>query len=225
MTTSLLTRGTIASVIRNDDHTYEGNLIHYFRAVFNHAQNLGNGYHNFRHLTHVMWLCHEACLYYATRLSPREMRNLLIAALFHDFDHTGISVPDVHNIMRAVRGLALHLAEEDMPYHVNIADLIEATEYPHVELSEALSLPARILRDADMGQSFSVAWIQQVVFGFSKEWGMPPLEVLKRQEHFHEGLVFETEWARQKFPRSAIEAKVAEAREMILLLADEPVSV
>jgi hypothetical protein len=37
----------------------------------------------------VTWLCHQACAYYRAELTPLRMRELLIAALFHDFNHPG----------------------------------------------------------------------------------------------------------------------------------------
>jgi hypothetical protein len=49
----------------------------------------------FRHMLHVLWLCHQACRYYQPPHSAPDgkpayrcaVRNLLTAALFHDFDH------------------------------------------------------------------------------------------------------------------------------------------
>ena len=36
-------------------------------------------------MLHVTWLCYQAADFYRDRLTPRQIRNLLIAALFHDF--------------------------------------------------------------------------------------------------------------------------------------------
>ena len=88
MQTSELT-GDLPEIIGNEENLYEGNLILYFRILFYNSTNLKNPYHNFRHTLHVLWLCQKACRYYQKKLTPRQMRNLLIAALFHDFDHPG----------------------------------------------------------------------------------------------------------------------------------------
>ena len=69
---------------------------------------------NFRHTLHVLWLCQKACRYYQKTLTPRQMRNLLIAALFHDFDHPGHphpgeQDPDRINIRIAIAGLRRHI--------------------------------------------------------------------------------------------------------------------
>jgi hypothetical protein len=81
--------GDLPKIIGNEENLYEGNLIYYFRVLFFRANNLYNPYHNFRHMSHVLWLCYKSCQYYSHELPPRQMRTLLIAALFHDFDHTG----------------------------------------------------------------------------------------------------------------------------------------
>jgi hypothetical protein len=77
--------------------------------------------------------------------------------------------------------------------------------------SATLSLPAQILRDADLCQSFSVAWIQQVIIGLAEEWKTEPINILKMQTHFHENLLkLSTDWARQKFTPNDFAAKIEE---------------
>jgi len=213
-------RGGIPTIVRNANNLYQGNLVGYFRSVFNYAENLENPYHNFRHLCHVLWLCHEACVFYKNKMSKREMRTLLIAALFHDFDHTGAKGPDATNIELAVAGLKNHIEPEDRDELPSICGLIRATEYPYKVPTESLGLRAQILRDADMGQAFSVAWIQQVIFGLSAEWGMSPLALLKTEVEFHRKIKFHTEWARALFPPAVIEAKIAEINDLNSLLSD-----
>ncbi len=214
------TRGSIPQIIRNDDDLYEGDLVHYFRAVFNHARNLGFPYHNFRHIFHVFWLCYQACAFYQERLTRRQMRNLLIAALFHDFDHSGLVGDDDLNILRAVRGLKRHLLAQDRAHLPAIIELIQTTEYPYKPDSLQVGLLAQIIRDADISQALSVAWVQQVVFGLASEWNKTPMEILKMQGPFMLGLTFSTEWGRRTFPRSEIAEKVREVGEFLELLGE-----
>jgi hypothetical protein len=209
---------TIDALLRNDEKLYEGDLVHYFRVIFNFAQNLNNPYHNFRHLFHMLWLCYNACQSYADILSPREMRNLLIAALFHDFDHSGKQGNDDLNIEIAIRGLKKHLHPDDKDYFEAICDIIRPTQYPYTSASETLPLLAQILRDADASQAFSTAWIQQVVFGLAKEWGMSPRQVLEMQGPFLSSLSFSTSWARNMFDSKVITEKIAEAKALAELL-------
>lgn len=222
MTRSLKVSGSLPEVIRNTSALYEGNLTYYARVVFHHAQNLEHPYHNFRHMFHVLWLCHEACRFHHAELTPRAMRNLLIAALFHDFNHSGMFGDDDLNIERAVRCLKKHIAAVDVPYFEEIVLLIRGTQYPYVIDSKELDLCGKILRDADVSQAFTVAWIQQVIFGLAREWNKTPVEILKMQEPFFRSLSFQTVWAREQFPMVDIEAKIRETREMLELLEEMP---
>lgn len=209
-------------VIRNDQGLYQGNLIPYYKVIFLYARNLANPYHNFRHMFHVFWLCYSACVYYAGELSSRSMRNLLIAALFHDFDHSGQagSGHDDLEIERALRGLRKYILEEDKPYLAEIERMIRVTQFPYViPTADLQSLEEEIIRDADMCQALDYAWLQQVIFGLSQEMRMAPAEVLAMQKKFLIATSFLTEWARQRFPRSMVEGKIEEAETLHSFLA------
>jgi hypothetical protein len=210
--------GSLASIIRNDENLYSGNLAHYFRAIFRNARNLSNPYHNFRHTFHVTYLCYQACAYYGrTSLTPRQMRSLLIASIFHDFDHSGKLGNDDLNIILAMRGLEKHILDEDRGELEAIKALIMATQYPYVVGSGTLNLSGHIIRDADLSQSLSVAWIQQVVFGLADEWDKKPIDVLRQQIAFTRSLKYETEWA-QKTLEPELEGKLCEVNGLLDLL-------
>jgi hypothetical protein len=219
--------GDLPGIIGNDERLYEGDLTFYFQVLFFKSSNLYNPYHNLRHMLHVLWLCHQACRYYRSELSPRRMRNLLIAALFHDFDHPGHphpgeDDPDRINIPIAIAGLRRFITPADRPFLPEIEALIEATHYPYKIASDKLDLLGRIIRDADLAQALSTAWIQQVVIGLAQEWGVAPLDVLKAQASFLAGLSFHTCWARELFPQKCIRAKAEEAGQLLRLLQTEP---
>ena len=159
MLTSELT-GDLPEIIGNEENLYEGNLILYFRILLYNSTNLKNPYHNFRHTLHVLWLCQKACRYYQKKLTPRQMRNLLIAALFHDFDHPGHphpgeQDPDRINIRIAIAGLRRHITAHDRASLPAIEALVEATHYPYKTAGEELDLLGKILRDADLAQVLS----------------------------------------------------------------------
>ena len=127
--------GDLPKIIANQERLYEGNLTFYFRILFFKSSNIYNPYRNFRHMLDVLWLSHQACRYYQNRLTPRQMRNLLIAALFHDFDHPGHphpreGDPDRINIPIAIAGLRRYVMPPDRPFLPHIEALIEATHYP-----------------------------------------------------------------------------------------------
>lgn len=217
-----ITSASLPEAISNTRQLYEGDMVHYARVVFHRAQNLTHPYHNFRHMFHVFWLVHEACQFYEDVLTPRQMRNALIAALFHDYNHSGMNGDDDLNIERALRGLRRHVLEVDRAQLPDIETIVRATQFPNVTSAEQLDLCSLILRDADLSQAFSVAWIQQVVFGLAAEWGKKPIDVLKMQEPFHKNLAFQTDWARQRFTPATVEAKIREARELLDLLETAP---
>jgi hypothetical protein len=210
--------GDLPQIVRNDANWYEGDLRHYFQLLFNTAANTHNPYHNFRHVTHVLYLCHDACVYYGQALTKRQARNLLVAAIFHDWDHTGRTMNDMANIMLALSALDRHILEEDKPAQSEIVDLILATEWPHATKSSELGLMPRILRDADLCQTLNPVWIQQVVYGLSVEMRISPLEVLKMQEPFLKNMHFGTKWAQSLFPQHAIDAKIKEAKALLSLV-------
>ena len=163
MPETVVALGSLPEIIRNENNLYDGDLRFYFRVISKYAQNLQHPYHNFRHMLHVMWLCYQACCFYHVDLhvdmTHRRMRNLLIAALFHDVDHSGLKGEDDLNIERAIRFFQKHILPEDRPYGRSIIELIRATQYPYVIPSVVLSLEGLIIRDADMAQVFSAAWM------------------------------------------------------------------
>lgn len=212
---------TIPHILNNEEGLYEGNLRHYFRVVFFEATNLQNAYHNFRHLFHVLWLCYAASRYYKNKLTKRQIRNLLIAAMFHDYNHSGKVGNDDAEIAKAVEAFLCNVLPEDMAEMENIVKLIEVTRFPHLPL-ENPSLSELIIRDADISQTFNVAWFQHTIFGLAKEMGKTALEVLKMQEGFLKNIHFGTEWAKNNFTPEVIEAKIQEAREYLSILEETP---
>lgn len=217
---AMITRGEIPEFVLNEEGLYEGDLCYYFQIVFLNAKNLGNPYHNLRHMLHVAYLCYRAaCLFYGDQLTPLVKRAILIAALFHDFDHTGTTDNDARNIERALRGLARYILEEDRPLLPMIGIFIRHTEYPHMIATEKLELPVQILRDADLAQVFSEAWLQQIIIGLAAEQGKPPLAVLAAQEEFLKNLRFHTAWAQNEFPKEIIDAKIEEAKTLLSILS------
>ncbi|MFH1956216.1 MAG: hypothetical protein ABIJ28_01020 [Patescibacteria group bacterium] len=216
----MVVKGSIPDIIKNSEGLYLGDLKQYFKIVFNKARNLGNPYHNFRHMFHVLWLCYQACNFYKDVLSPREMRNLLIAAMFHDFDHSGRNDHDSEQIKSAILGLQRHVLEEDAENISYIINLILATEFPYKIPSSHLILKKQILRDADLSQVLNVAWIQHIVFGLAEEWGKAPMEILQMQEGFLNSLQFNTEWAKTMFPKENIKEKIEEVREILSILEE-----
>ena len=217
MTTNAV-RGTLPQIVRNDEGLYEGDLRHYFRAMFYSAQNVRHPYHNWRHMSHVMVMAYNACKHHRASLTKLQIRKILIGAKFHDFDHSGLIGHDDLNLARAVRGLTAHLLPEDRPYLDDIVWLMQSTEYPYKVSNGELPLSALILRDADMAQVFSMAWMQQVIFGFASEWRKDPIDILRSQIPFLNNVSFHTDWGRSEYPPEVIAEKIQEVNELLELL-------
>jgi HD superfamily phosphodiesterase len=206
----------IIQIITNKDNKYPGNLEHCFRVVWQ-ATNVMLPYHNMRHMLHVMWNTYNGAMFY--KIGGRTLRNMLIAALFHDFGHTGNTVDDSINIAIAIAGLEHNLLPEDVPYRSEITSYIKATEMPSSTIDNAEeNLPKLILRDADLSYTLEDVWIQPVNFGLNFEMGISTEKILKFQETFlTKILVLSTDWAKQKYSQK-IKDRVEEANEMIKVL-------
>jgi len=205
----------LPEIIKNIDNLYEGDLKYYFQVVLTSAKNLKNPYHNFRHMFHVTWLCYDACVFYRDVISPKEMRRLLIAAMFHDFDHPGRSGNDDLNIEISIRGLRKYIHQDDIDELPNIEHLIRTTQFPHIFKAEQLSMLGAILRDADLSQGLSPVWVQEIIFGLSSEMCIDPVDVFKMQAGFFSNLKFLTEWGRLRFPESMINEKIKESKDYL----------
>jgi hypothetical protein len=146
-------------------------------------------------------------------------RVLLIAALFHDFQHFGrySNGDDDLNIEIAIRGLKRNILKEDELLLSYIVFFIESTEFgPTGHKKIVYSEYHKILRDADLTQICSDAWIRMVLFGLSQEMNVTPMEMLKMQEGFLANLKFESQWG-QKF-NPMIQEKIQEAKELLEIL-------
>ncbi len=212
---------SVCDVVRNKANLYHGDLTHYFRVVSSKAQNLQRPYHNIRHMLHVTVACYRACEYYKyKRMERRGMRNLLIAGLFHDFNHSGMYGADDLNLERAVRGLKECILPDDEPFCDEIVGIMRPTEYPYKLPTKDISFLAQILRDADVCQALSDVWIQQVVYGLGAELGKSPEEMLKAQLVFLGNLEFHTGWGKDAFPKELITRRIGETEDLLDLLKE-----
>ena len=199
----------VIDIVNNTENKYDGNLLPYFKLIWN-APNVNMPYHNLRHMLHVMWATYNGGLYYD--IDPRTLRNMLIAALMHDYNHTGRTGDDTINIEFAIRGFEENMLLEDVPYMNDIIFLIRATQFPHTEIE--YSLPAFILRDADVAYTLNDSWIHIVNIGLSQELNITAEKMLKFQETFLSGMKLYTEWGKKEYSEK-IKERIQEAKEMV----------
>lgn len=117
----------------------------------NHSTNAP--YHNTQHLFTVTINAFDLAQYYV--LSRTETRSLVIAALYHDVNHSQGEYYDAVNVARAVEAMLVSvsdLGDEFSRAEINLAaKLILSTEYPHVK--EPLTTAEKIIRDSDLMQN------------------------------------------------------------------------
>lgn len=202
----------IIEIISNTRGLYWGNLRYYYQIVFA-SKGVNNPYHNFRHSMHVLCRSYEAAQHEG--LDPISVRQLLIAAMFHDYNHSGVMGNDAREIQTALLALGDCLLSEDVSLYPEIMLLIKATEFPHSKC--ALSPGAAILRDADMSPIFSDVWLQQIIFGLAKEMGISALELLLKEEDFLRSMEFYSVWG-NKFLKAQVPQRIKETKEFLKLL-------
>lgn len=94
-------------------------------------------YHNNQHTREMICNCHEGAAYY--KLSDYCQNILIVAAMFHDFNHTaGQETTDDINIKNAIEGFIEHSKYEKFSARFiwDVCHLIAATEYPYKESDE-----------------------------------------------------------------------------------------
>lgn len=179
-----------------------GIVVDAFKHVLEFNTSLYAPYHNMDHLLWVTQKCYEGALY--ENLDSRQTDKLLVAALFHDFNHTmGESSDDV-NIKFAVNGFRDFfmdvLKSTDGEFMGDVVDIIRATEYPYVISEDILTIEQKIIRDADLMQAISDNWFGMIMLGLSKEAKGAPLNaVVEGNIKFHKGVKMITEWGQRMY--------------------------
>lgn len=212
-------RLTIIDIIENIESFYSGDLKHYFKAIWG-STNVNLPYHNIRHMLHVMWSAYNGLKFYEDRFDKDTRRCVLIAALFHDFNHTGKTGNDDVNIEIALRGIEHNILPEDMKYLTKIKSYISATRFPHFDIEfNVQNLPMFLLRDADVSYTLSDVWIQTVGFGLNYELGLTSEQILRGQEQFLNSVELFTDWARMEYS-AKLKDRMLEANRLVKALFD-----
>jgi len=152
-------------------------------------------YHNLNHLLCVVKYCYNASVYY--NLPEKEEKELLLAALFHDVNHSGGKEKDSVNVKNAIdifsKFFNLNLKYSNCDIY-EIINIIKATEYPYVIEPVNMSLRELIIRDADLMQVGEYNWIQQNMLGLSQEMNITLDKMIAGQTIFLTNSSFNTKW-------------------------------
>lgn len=135
-----------------------------FIIEFNKGRNLR--YHNTEHCFTVARLCHNLASLDSCYFTDWEMKMMIAAAMFHDFDHTGRD-PDSRNIELAVSGMRHFFADSSETDKTVMEELIRVTEYPFVR--EPTSNMQRVIRDADLLHVYEPNHVETSIYGLRYE--------------------------------------------------------
>ena len=188
-----------------EDLVFIFDLQHLYSYYLKYNTALNAPYHNHYHVMCMMANCYEAGIH--EDLSSAELRQLLIAAMFHDFDHSAGKSEDMVNIkiamitVECLRAAGL-LSHDDA---LVVRDIISVTQYPFVH--EPVTKLQRIIRDADLMQPYeeNAAVRLKQYEGLKQEIETKLQRKLTNDEFanglkkfFKEEVVWYTEWARNK---------------------------
>ncbi len=160
------------------------------------ANNTGdsNPYHNNKHLLFVF----EQSVFVLFEkyrkqygLKSTDKIELGLAAIFHDFNHSGGKLKDSENIEIAISGLNDFLDENpDIDVNrENIANIIRATEYPHKDME--LNELQKIIMDADMIGGISDNWFD-IINRMASEFGKTLIDFIPIQIGFLDAVKYNT---------------------------------
>ena len=148
-------------------------IIHLFLLKYNKSN--GNTYHGINHLLSVTYNSWEIIrsmheLYHFDIILNEE--ELLIASMFHDFNHTGKIGPDSVNIKLAIDGVNEFIIANNLSNDLNcdvIINIIKSTEFPYKNIPN--SILECIIRDADMAYVYNdINFMSFSNFGLGSEY-------------------------------------------------------
>ncbi len=131
--------------------------------------------------------------------------DLIVAATFHDYNHSGGTETDDKNILRAVKGFDSWVRRQTtMPteQRKQIREMIRVTQYPYIR--EPKTIEEAIIRDADLMTMYEDNWYKMIFVGLRQE-----LEIARKTSisvtdmalgmvDFMADIKWHTSWAQEK---------------------------
>jgi len=180
-------------------------------------------YHNMQHTMFMIEDCYEGAMSegLAPNLDHPLIKTLILAAIYHDWGHTGgvwhlnpklrgaglgpggsDAYPDSENVKIAIEKVRSLLEIGFWPSGVSlnqVINTIRATEYPYAVPVEDLTPAGRIIRDADLQTSTKGLLIPHVVYGLSEELGYPIEVLIQGEIKFLESAELITDWGKRRW--------------------------
>ena len=178
-------------------------LTYIYDYVMEHNPSKGLPYHSNYHLEQVTKFALIGSEYY--KFPIPNQRLVAVAALFHDFDHSGSGKEDNINIMRACKGfIDFNNFENKEKFEdeeeMTILNMIKETRFPYLKDGSGLNIMEQVLRDSDILQGvFSEDYINRIVLGIAQEANLTPEKMLAGQAGFLNSAKFCTEWATELY--------------------------
>jgi hypothetical protein len=161
-----------------------------------------NDYHNNEHMINVFDNAMILFNHYKDeyKLIPYHKLVLGLAALFHDFNHSGGKLKDSENIELALVSLKEFLVTRinfsrvtinKSELYDDIENIIIATEFPHLDID--LDILQKIIRDADTMGGIIDGW-KSVVANLASEYNKTLEEFIPTQIKFLDTIKFNTDY-------------------------------
>lgn len=168
-----------------------------FKYILLNSKSNNGPYHNLNHLLTVLKYCYLGALSEGVK-DEKELRELLVAAIFHDVNHTIGKEKDDVNVQNSKDAIDKFVKQEEIDVDTDYMNkLLDATQYPYVIEGKDLDLKQGIIRDADLMQVLEYNWIHQNIAGLSSELKMDFLDFVQPQRKFLESAAFNTDWGKK----------------------------
>ena len=169
-------------------------LDHYLKIVLENSTSNAAPYHNLYHV--LCKIKHTYKIAKSKGFLDEPIRILIIADLFHDFNHSMGAHDDVWNVGEAKKAFLKYSKETDET-NEKVLNIISATQYPYIIKEEDLTLEQKITRDSDLLQQYEDNYIQQVYYGLSQELKFTFTQMLQGYPSFIQGMKLHTDYARK----------------------------
>jgi predicted metal-dependent HD superfamily phosphohydrolase len=174
-------------------------LDYYFGIVIRHSKSNNAPYHNLHHILCMIKNCYAIAK--DEKINDNTIRPILIACLFHDFNHSMGEKTDAENVKDAIAAFKQY-SKEDENTNDMIVGMIQATQYPYVVPDSELNAGDQIIRDADLLQWCEENHIQQIVFGLlQNEMKGDVKENISKYRDFVAGAKFYTDYGQKKYDK------------------------
>lgn len=136
-----------------------------FKYIIINSKSNSLPYHNLNHILTVLKFTYQGAIEEGVA-NEKDLRELLISAIFHDVNHTGGKEKDDVNIENSKKIMKKFVDSQKIDVDIDVMnEILDATQYPYVIDSDKLNLKQSIIRDADLMQVYEYNWIHQNILG------------------------------------------------------------